>query len=230
MNSDPLDDPAGVALDTVHAHFAIRGAAARRYPADVAPFGAVADAGNRDIAPLEPLLVAGEQVYLFGDEPRPTAGLTIGKPVATYQMIGPDPPPPIAADAEAMPPARLGAPDAEAMVALTTLAFPGFFRRRTHEMGAYYGVHVNGELVAMAGERLALPGLREVSGVCTHPMHTGRGHAQRLIRQLVRAHAAGGERSFLHVAQDNRRALELYRQLGFVIRRAIALWPIALRR
>jgi hypothetical protein len=43
------------------------------------------------------------------------------------------------------------------MVALTTLAFPGFFRSRTCEMGSYYGVRSSsGELIAMGGERLQL--------------------------------------------------------------------------
>jgi len=34
---------------------------------------------------------------------------------------------------------RMTAADADAMVALTTLAFPGFFRERTHEMGTITG-------------------------------------------------------------------------------------------
>jgi predicted GNAT family acetyltransferase len=56
------------------------------------------------------------------------------------------------------------------MVALTTLAFPGFFRSRTCEMGSYHGVRSpSGELIAMAGERLQLDGHSEISAVCTHP-------------------------------------------------------------
>jgi GNAT superfamily N-acetyltransferase len=71
------------------------------------------------------------------------------------------------------------------MVALTDLAFPGFFRSRTCEMGSYYGVRSDGELIAMSGERLTLDGYPEISGVCTHPAHRGKGLAAALIWQLV---------------------------------------------
>jgi hypothetical protein len=33
------------------------------------------------------------------------------------------------------------------------------------------------KLVAMVGERLRVPGYREVSGVCTHPEYSRRGYA-----------------------------------------------------
>ena len=35
--------------------------------------------------------------------------------------------------------------------------------------GDFWGVRDNGRLIAMAGERLKLDGMSEVSGVCTHP-------------------------------------------------------------
>jgi len=38
------------------------------------------------------------------------------------------------------------ATDADAMVTLTTLGLPqDFFRERTHEMGKYYGIRIDGE-------------------------------------------------------------------------------------
>jgi hypothetical protein len=43
------------------------------------------------------------------------------------------------------------------MFDLITLAFPGFFRPRTYEMGTYYGIRVEGKLAAMAGERVCMP-------------------------------------------------------------------------
>ena len=68
------------------------------------------------------------------------------------------------------------------MVALTTLAFPSFFRSRTCEMGSYYGVRsCTGELLAMGGERLQLDGYSEISALCTHPSFRGQGFAASLI-------------------------------------------------
>ena len=86
------------------------------------------------------------------------------------------------------------------MVALTTLAFPSFFRSRTCEMGSYYGVRsCTGELLAMGGERLQLDGYSEISALCTHPSFRGQGFAVRLIWHLVRNHRRDGLVSWLHV-------------------------------
>ena len=86
------------------------------------------------------------------------------------------------------------------MVALTTLAFPSFFRSRTCEMGSYYGVRsCTGELLAMGGERLQLDGYSETSALCTHPSFRGQGFAVSLIWHLVRNHRRDGLVSWLHV-------------------------------
>ena len=95
------------------------------------------------------------------------------------------------------------------------LRFPGFFRPRTFILGSYFGMYVAGQLVAMAGERIALPGYREISAVCTHPEHTGQGFASTLIRHLLHNHFLAGLHSFLHVASANLRAITLYERLGF---------------
>ncbi len=86
----------------------------------------------------------------------------------------------------------LSSENAPEMVALTDLAFPGFFRKRTCEMGSYYGVRSDGELIAMGGERLMLDGYPEISGICTHPDHRGKGSAAELIWHLVRKTSPGG--------------------------------------
>jgi len=115
---------------------------------------------------------------------------------------------------------RLSAADSGAMVALTDIAFPGFFRSGTHKMGAYYGAWLDGDrrsgqLIAMAGERMVLEGYTEISGVCTHPEHRGKGLAASLIAKLAGAHRKQKVVSFLHVVATNTSAADLYRRLGF---------------
>ena len=122
--------------------------------------------------------------------------------------------------------ASLSAANAAEMVALTDLAFPGFFRKKTWEMGSYYGVRSDGELIAMGGERLMLEGYSEISGVCTHPAHRGKGLAASLIWRLVQDHRRNGIVSWLHVAAANRRALDLYLRLGFGVVRTVTLHRI----
>lgn len=122
---------------------------------------------------------------------------------------------------------KLADTNAGEMVALTTLAFPGFFRQRTCEMGSCYGVRSpSGELIAMGGERLKLEGFTEISTVCTHPDFRGRGLAAAIIWQVVREHRKEGVVSWLHVASNNR-AQELYLRMGFEEVRRVTLHRVS---
>ncbi len=227
MPEDPLLDPVWNALHTVHAHFALRNGSAVRYPADVVPYAAMANPDHADLSPLADLLAPSECVYLIGAQPQATKNLQVGPALDCFQMLFPAAP---HADSAATdtPILRMTPEDAPAMVALTDLAFPGFFRPRTYEMGTYYGIRINHELVAMAGERLAVPGFREISAVVTRPGHTGRGYATRLMNRLLQDHAAEVLKSFLHVSERNSRAVAIYQRMGFAVLRSVALWPISL--
>jgi len=116
---------------------------------------------------------------------------------------------------------ELGPKDSPEMVELAHLTKPGPFGTRTHELGTYLGIRREGKLVAMAGERLKVPGYTEVSAVCTHPAHTGKGYARVLMMQVMEGIRRRGEIPFLHVRQDNTRAVELYERLGFRTRRVV---------
>ena len=211
MPAGPFHNLVWNALHSEHARFAVHSHGAVRYPADVVPYAALADPNHADLSPLQELLAPGEQVYLIGPQPTPTENLRVGSPLNCFQMVysirndrrqGFLPTPP---HISSMTPE-----DAPDMVALTDLAFPGFFRQRTHQMGAYYGIRIQKELVAMAGERLAIPGYREISAVVTHPAHTGRGYATGLMNRLIQDHAAAGLKSFLHVSERNARAIAMW--------------------
>jgi len=107
------------------------------------------------------------------------------------------------------------------MMALVKLTEPGPFAARTVELGTYIGIRSGGQLIAMAGERMRFPGFTEVSAVCTHPDHRGRGHGSALVRTLLRAIRHRGETPFLHIFSDNVRARALYQALGFSLSRAL---------
>src|SRR4051812_38697335 len=114
--------------------------------------------------------------------------------------------------------AELGAEDSPDMLKLTALTKPGPFATRTHELGYYVGIRDAGKLVAMAGERLKVPGYTEVSAVCTHPDHLGKGYAAALMAEVMRCIRERGETPFLHARADNARAIAIYERLGFQIR------------
>jgi predicted GNAT family acetyltransferase len=152
------------------------------------------------------------------------AELTPEETLDCFQMVIPETVASPASQTDIVPLSRA---DSHDMVALTTLAFPGFFRERTCEMGTYYGVRSNeGELIAMGGERLRLHHFSEVSGVCTHPYHRGKGLAAAIIWQLIRQHRRGGTVSWLHVGCANANAIELYHRMGFDIVRKLILTRI----
>jgi ribosomal protein S18 acetylase RimI-like enzyme len=113
---------------------------------------------------------------------------------------------------------QLGDQASPEMLELTALTKPGPFGPRTHELGYYVGIRADGKLVAMAGERLKVPGYTEVSAVCTHPDHLGKGYAATLMTEVMRCIRARGETPFLHVRADNARAIAIYERLGFRIK------------
>jgi ribosomal protein S18 acetylase RimI-like enzyme len=104
------------------------------------------------------------------------------------------------------------------MIALADLTRPGPFGPRTIDFGHYYGIFEGDQLVAMTGQRLHVHQFTEVSAVCTHPNHLGKGYAAALVGHAVQLILGQNQTPFLHVRADNTRAIELYQRLGFAIR------------
>nr|WP_321986051.1 GNAT family N-acetyltransferase [uncultured Lichenicoccus sp.] len=211
----PLDRPIWTALTTRQAACALVSGGIRRFDPAFAPFAASAGNTAESLAGLVALVPVGGQVVLQQSEPiAPPPGLALVSAARTVQMV---------ADRIHGPPADfeydvLGARDAAAMLALASLTTPGPFAGRTHELGRFLGVRHEGELVAMAGERMKPGAYTEVSGVCTHPDHRGRGYAAGLLREVARAILARGETPFLHAYAENLGAISLYERIGFVTR------------
>jgi predicted GNAT family acetyltransferase len=144
------------------------------------------------------------------------------------QMTGPETPPDLLSAPEGL--VRLGLEDGPDMVALAALTEPGPMGLHTVTMGNWWGVRRQGRLVAMAGQRMHLKGLVEVSGVCTHPDVRGEGLARKLIVQVLHDIASRGENSFLHLKTENAAALGLYQGLGFKVRTEIQMSVIEAAR
>lgn len=111
--------------------------------------------------------------------------------------------------------------DVEQMVQLAALTKPGPFSSRTIEFGHYHGFFEEQQLVAMTGQRLHVQNFTEVSAVCTHPGHLGKGYAFTLVQHQVNLIRDSDQIPFLHVREDNQRAIAIYDRLGFKIRGAM---------
>lgn len=218
-----LANPMWHALSTVHAGVALDMGGIKRFPADIAPFCGVEHEGA---APADLRhFTSGETVYFLGTVPAMPAGWTVLGESSVLQMVFEGAPP--KPDSEQA--RTLCADDVPAMLALTALVYPEFFRARTALLGKYIGLDGEGYIQAMAGQRLACPGYREISAVCTHPDHRGAGHASRLLRQLSGELLAAGETPFLHVSASNRKAWALYENLGFAPTRELRFVKVQVR-
>lgn len=220
--SKDLDNPIWHALTGPHRQFAIGNGLARQYPRDVAPFAGIESGSASAYADLAGGLPPDTEARLFrpAEEPLPDGWAKVDA-FPMLQMVATR-----TSDATGTPAhlSTLSPSDIGAMLELVDAAKPGPFGRRTPELGRYVGVWGKGRLLAMAGERIRVPGYVEISGIATHPDARGKGHGSTLTRSLMRAALDRGETPFLHVRVGNP-AISLYRRLGFEVRREIwVLW------
>jgi ribosomal protein S18 acetylase RimI-like enzyme len=214
----PLDHPVWNALTTRQQALAEGSELTRRYPPSIAPFAAMADMSAQSFAALGALMSGSDIAVLFTPDPvTAPAEFKILLAETGEQMIGtPAQSPPGGVEI-----VTLGANDVAAMMALTELTKPGPFSSRTHELGTFLGIRIDGQLVAMAGERMKPAEYTEITAVCVHPSHRGRGYGQMLLAAISRQITARGEIPFLHVFSNNESAIALYRRQGMEIRRRL---------
>ena len=214
----PLDHPIWTALTTRHQALAEGGALARRYPIAITPFADMAEISPRGFAALGVMMLGPEIAVLFTPEPvSAPAEFKVLLAETGEQMIGT----PAEVPAGKVEILILGAADVSDMMALTTLTKPGPFSARTPELGTFLGIRVDGELVAMAGERMKPADYTEITAVCVHPSHRGHSYGQILLSAVSRRILARGEIPFLHLLTSNASALALYRRQGMEIRRRL---------
>ena len=211
----PLDRPVWASLISYQSELSVGCAMARRYLPGVNVFASARDDSADALAALAGLVSPGGCVYVLQVPAiEVPAQLTLIRSAAGVQMVAAK----VLSAAADEDIVRLGSEDAAEMLALARLTEPGPFLERTHVMGRFFGIRLDGRLAAMAGERMRFPGYTEVSGVCTHPDFRGRGLARRLSAAVAAGIETRGERPFLHAWKTNLPALALYRSLGFELR------------
>ncbi len=169
---------------------------------------------------LGELVRPGERVCILAVSPTIGPGWEVVHQLDLYQMTCANPPA-SAPDSDII---SLDDRHREAMLDLTALVYPAYFRPRTADLGPYYGIFDQGQLVSMAGIRGQMPGFQEISAVCTHPDYRGRGLARRLCQHVIQSVQSMGEICYLHTEFDNLKAQDMYRKLGFEIRTVLPFW------
>jgi GNAT superfamily N-acetyltransferase len=210
-----LENPIWHSLASRHSHLAISHGLARRYPPEVAPFGAVQEPTAQAARDLEAIVTPGEKVALLSVIPE--LPWKLERCIEIHQYIWPE-----EGTFELDPDALLLTEDhIPAMLELTALVYPAYFRPGTARLGDYFGLFDGRRLAAMAGIRMAMDGYQELSAICTHPDYRGRGFAGQLTKHLIGHVARKGDIPFLHTESDNP-AKGLYEKLGFGLSRRLS--------
>ena len=100
---------------------------------------------------------------------------------------------------------------------LYQLGFASWLPASTIGEGVYYGLRVNGRLVAAAGTHVISPSARlaVVGNVMTHTDYRGRGFATAVTGAVTAELLRTCDQVVLNVRSDNPPALAVYRRLGY---------------
>jgi GNAT superfamily N-acetyltransferase len=207
-----LDNIFWNSLNGSQAHLAIGTGEIRRYAPGFCPIAGFEKTGIPDFAALADVCERGERLYCdgwFGSVPH---GWNINEERSTFRMVWEGP---IPANDQAPDAVKLGPEHVAVAQELANVTESLPFGERSIELGDYFGYFKHGKLVAMAGERLAAEGFREISGICTLPDVIALGMTRRLVAKLARRQLMRGETPFLHVREDRSAEHQLYKRMGF---------------
>lgn len=219
-----LDNPVWNAMISGNRQLASGSDRARFFDLQVSPFAALLEPSTDNFHELARLCPPGRPVLLWSDrEMSFEAPWLLKEMISGLQMV-------YEAQAVNEYPGDaifpLTSRNIPQMLALTALTRPGPFGERTIEFGNYEGIFKGGQLVAMTGRRFHCFDHVEISAVCTHPAHLGKGYATQLLVSQLTQILSSGSRPYLHVREDNIRAIEVYQSLGFSIRMPVFFYVI----
>jgi GNAT superfamily N-acetyltransferase len=223
MGIDKLDNPVWHSLSENHKDFALDYKGFKFYSPEVCAFGGcIMDPKNSERA-LDQYAALTDSFYVVGEQPEFSNKLVLNKNLVCLQMLLEIP---IALEVVEEIVELRSKQQKQELFNLVNLVQPGYFKERTVELGQYFGIYKNGDLVAVTGERMKMNNFTEVSAVVTHPDHTGKGYAMQLIKHTCEKIFKEDKLPYLHVAETNIAAIKLYEKLGFTTRRKISFWNL----
>jgi ribosomal protein S18 acetylase RimI-like enzyme len=217
-----LDNPIYNALNSGNQYFSIGNENSKFFQPEVAPFAGLKTNSDNDFAALDRISPPESTFVIFTPErvsrPAPWKGI---REMELLQMVYEGTTPPHKIDQDLI---DLNAQHVPEMLALTQLTNPGPFLNQTIQLGNYTGVVSDGRLVAMAGQRQQPLPYIEISAVCTHPDHLGKGYASLLITEQIKRIILADAVPFLHVLASNQSAIKVYERLGFTTRKQLVAY------
>ena len=219
-----LDNPCWNALNTGNNNLAEGNEQVKYFPAEVAPFVGLPEWNYNGFKHLYDVIPPQRRIaFMNSTEVKIHGEWDVVDYLVALQMVHTNPAPSLTASSQIVP---LLDKDIPQMIALTRMTHPGPFFQRTIEFGNYEGIFNGNELVSMAGQRLHAGEYVEISAVCTHPDHTGKGYASQLISSQIHQIRSASAIPFLHVKDDNLPAIKLYKSLGFEVRKRMHIYSV----
>ncbi|MGB5419499.1 GNAT family N-acetyltransferase [Algibacter sp.] len=222
INESVLDNPVWFSLTEKHHNHCIDYGNVKFFQPDFTPFGAFINAEDTSVA-IQKHAKLIKDFFIVGQKPKMPLGF---KPPVRYvglQMILRN---------------KISYPIPDTIVELNekqfpdlknlmALAYPEYFKEKTNTLGRYFGIYKNNKLVAVTGERMQTEYFTEISAVVTHPDHTGNGYAKQLLTHTSNKIFEKNKTPFLHVDETNLGPINLYKKLGFNVRRKLEFWKIS---
>lgn len=219
MNS--IINPVWDSLNEAQKHFSIDYDEVKFYNPEICPFGAFTNASKTAKA-LNEYSKLTDSFFLVSENQTPTFdknNVNLIKKMEGVQMVLENP---VTIDfkEEIIP---LTENHIDKIYNLIWLVMPGYYKRRSFEMGKYFGIFKNDKLVSIAGQRMQSNNWIEVSGVVTHPEYTRRGFAKQLSQYVTLQIIKDNKHPMLHTTKGNS-AIKMYESLGYQLTREMNWW------
>ncbi|WP_420552989.1 GNAT family N-acetyltransferase [Tenacibaculum aiptasiae] len=219
--NNKLKNPVWHSLNETHKEFVINFDDVKFYNPKICPFGAFLDT-NKTANALNEYAKLTDSFFLVSEDKTPLyddRNIYLDKKIDGCQMVldnltGID-------FTETIVP--LSEEHINDIYNLVWLVMPGYYKKRTFDMGNYFGIFKDNQLVSIAGQRMQTDDFIEVSAVVTHPNYTKRGYAKQLTSYVTKEIIKDNKLPILHTNKGNP-AIKLYEKLGFKITRDMNWW------
>lgn len=219
--NNKLVNPVWSSLEETHKKFSIQYDEVTFYDPTICPFGAFTNTKKTEHA-LNEYSKLTDSFFLVSESKTPTydtSKIILDKKIEGVQMVLENIQE-VTITEEIVP---LTEKNVDEIYNLIWLVMPGYYKKRTFDMGKYFGIFKNEQLVAIAGQRMQTNDFIEVSGVVTHPDFTKRGFAKQLTQHVTKDIIEDGKHPILHTTKGNP-AIKLYEKLGYQLTRDMNWW------
>lgn len=216
-----LKNPVWYSLNETHQQYVIEFDEVKFYNPNICPFGAFTNT-QKTASALNEYAKLTDSFFLVSENENPTydsSKVQLDKKIEGVQMVLQNLQE-VEFTEEIIP---LTEKHLDEIYDLIWLVMPGYYRKRTFDMGKYFGIFKNNQLVSIAGQRMQTNDFIEVSGVVTHPEFTKRGFAKQLTQYVTKDIITDGKHPILHTTKGNP-AIKLYENLGYQITRDMNWW------